>query len=633
MHKHCLNIEKMKKIFALKISYQSVLRLVFILLITTSVYRVTAQCDPPTITGFSAYEGSVNTSLLINGSHFSAVLTENTVWFDGVKAVVTDATTSTLTVTIPIGAGNPVRVYTTCGMAQSIEYFNVVSSSLGPLTSASFTSPTISYGYAIKNGSYNNIGLHSFTNLKYADLDGDGKPDALLGRMGVYVQLNTTVTPGTISEGTIIGNQVYGASFETRYYNGTGQNLAYEIPNYNTNNAQEGDVAYGDINGDGKLDIASCVYRPANIDRLVIHINNSTPGTISFSSSSWATSGKWARWVRLADFDNDGKLDALVSTSGGGGCVFRNTSAGGSVSFATLQQLSLLDAESYIEVADLDKDGKVDIMCRQWQGAVKVFRNTSAGAGNISFSAANVLNVHTGGTWHFAVGDLDGDGKLDIAAPCSEGKISILRNTSTSGSLSFDSYQNFATNVALGTGFVSIGNLDGDALPDLAFVPNGDYKCFVAKNTTSGPAISFDAPITLNPTSTLPQYTAGVAIGDFDGDGDNDVATISQYTNGINYFSNGYTGSVTWTGTTNTNWSTPSNWSPAVVPTASIDAVIPDGLSNYPVVSSSTNAQVKNLTNNATSTKRITVAAGGKLTVNGTYTAVNGSEIKVVSNN
>jgi hypothetical protein len=70
-----------------------------------------------------------------------------------------------------------------------------------------------------------------------------------------------------------------------------------------------------------------------------------------------------------------------------------------------------------------------------------------------------------------------------------------------------------------------------------------------------------------------------------------------------------------------------------VVPTASIDAVIPDGLSNYPVVSSSTNAQVKNLTNNATSTKRITVDVGGKLTVNGTYTAVNGSEIKVLSNN
>ena len=423
---------------------------------------------------------------------------------------------------------------------------------------------------------------------------------------------------------------MYGATFETRYYNGSGQNLVYEIPEYDTDNAQEGDVAYGDLNGDGRLDIVSCVFRPGNIDRVVVHINNCSPGTVSFTSTSYPTGSKWARWVRVADFDNDGKLDVLVSTSYGGGCVFRNTSAEGSLSFAPLQQLSLLDAESYIEVADLDKDGKVDIICRQWQGAVKVFRNTSSGVENIGFSAANTLSVHTGGTWHFAVEDLDGDGLPDIAAPCANGNISILRNTSTSGSLSFDSYQNFTTNVALGTGFISIGNLDGDALPDLAFVPNGDYKCFVARNTTLGTTISFDTPINLNPSpdNNLPQYTAGVAIGDFDGDGDHDVATVSEYTNGINYFSNGYTGSVTWTGATNTDWNTPSNWSPAVVPSATIDAVVPSGLTNYPVVSATTNGQVKNLTHNGTAAERIVVSRGGKLTVNGSYTAVNNSEIK-----
>ena len=128
----------------------------------------------------------------------------------------------------------------------------------------------------------------------------------------------------------------------------------------------------------------------------------------------------------------------------------------------------------------------------------------------------------------------------------------------------------------------------------------------------------------------MPQYTAGVAIGDFDGDGDHDVATISQYTNGINYFSNGYTGNVTWTGATNTDWSTPSNWSPAVVPTATIDAIIPTGLLRYPVISASTAAQVKDLTHNGTAAERITVSHGGKLTVNGSYTAVNGAEIKMI---
>ncbi|MDD2304424.1 MAG: glycine rich domain-containing protein [Prolixibacteraceae bacterium] len=91
--------------------------------------------------------------------------------------------------------------------------------------------------------------------------------------------------------------------------------------------------------------------------------------------------------------------------------------------------------------------------------------------------------------------------------------------------------------------------------------------------------------------------------------------------------------SVTWVGGTTgatTDWNTASNWSPAVVPTSTIDATIPaTGITYYPVVASGTNAIVKNLTNNSTATNSIIVNTGGKLTVSGTYTAVSGAKIKV----
>lgn len=88
--------------------------------------------------------------------------------------------------------------------------------------------------------------------------------------------------------------------------------------------------------------------------------------------------------------------------------------------------------------------------------------------------------------------------------------------------------------------------------------------------------------------------------------------------------------SVTWTGATSTDWNTASNWNPAVVPTATVDATIPaSGVTNYPEVASGTNAQVKNITHNGIVTKRITVASGGKLTVNGSYTAAANAEIKL----
>ncbi|TAG87921.1 MAG: T9SS C-terminal target domain-containing protein [Bacteroidetes bacterium] len=51
----------------------------------------------------------------------------------------------------------------------------------------------------------------------------------------------------------------------------------------------------------------------------------------------------------------------------------------------------------------------------------------------------------------------------------------------------------------------------------------------------------------------------------------------------------------TWTGATNTDWNTTSNWSPASVPnSATADVVIPNGLTNYPVLA--TNIEVRNLT-------------------------------------
>lgn len=91
--------------------------------------------------------------------------------------------------------------------------------------------------------------------------------------------------------------------------------------------------------------------------------------------------------------------------------------------------------------------------------------------------------------------------------------------------------------------------------------------------------------------------------------------------------------SVTWTGSTSTDWNTPGNWNPTVVPTSAVDATIPTGLTNYPVVASGTNGQVKNLTHNGALDKRITVNTGGKLTVNGSYAAANGAEIKILTNN
>ena len=573
-----------------------------------------ATCDKPVIDSLSTLSGTVNTSVSILGSNFRSTASENTVWFGGVKATITSASANMLTVSVPPGAGNPVSVYTPCGMTQYALYFTVTTDNQISLIASDFTGPNTSYGFAIKNGNYAGFELHTFNNLSYSDLDGDGKLDAMFGRLGVYTQRNTTVNPGVIKSGKVVGNEVIGASFETRYYNGTGQNLVNEVPTHQSYNAREGDITFGDIDGDGKHDIVSCVYRPANIDRVMVHKNTSTSGSISFTSTQLSTGGKWARWVRLADFDNDGKPDILVSLSAGGGCIFRNQSTSESISFGAMHLLGLLDAEVFLQTADLDKDGRIDIITRPWGGAIKVYRNTSTGAGVFSFAAAQTLTIDSGGTWCVSIGDLDNDNKLDLVAAASSGKISILRNNSSKGVIAFDAYQSFSTGIPAGAGYTSLGDLNGDGLLDLAIVPNGDYWCYAAKNTSSKGSISFSTPFNINSIVNLPQYTAGVSIGDFDGDGDYDIATISQYTNYINYYSNGTITLASWNGAVNTDWHNAGNWDDGVVPGSASNVFIPN-VTNKPVIGS--NALCRNIS--VQSSSSLTIQSGKTLNINGNF--------------
>jgi hypothetical protein len=68
----------------------------------------------------------------------------------------------------------------------------------------------------------------------------------------------------------------------------------------------------------------------------------------------------------------------------------------------------------------------------------------------------------------------------------------------------------------------------------------------------------------------------------------------------------------TWTGTTNTDWATPTNWAPSGVPTAS-DTVYIANVANKPVILSGTMAVGLHITLNASST--LTINSGGILTI------------------
>ena len=532
----------------LRIKYYQAL-LLFSCLYFFPIQNLIAQ-PAPIVTGLSPVAASVGSSVVISGSNFGAIPSGNTVWFGGLKATVTAASPTSLTVTVPPGASNPVRVYTGGLEGQSPIPFVLTFLGTSSLSAASFNTLVPSQAVGIQNGGNAGLPNNSIANLKFADLDGDGKPDLICGRLGTYVQFNTS-TPGTISQGTISGPGVINASFEARNAGGLIQGMFSELTTYGTNAAQEGDIDFGDIDGDGLIDIVSSVYRPGNVDRVSIFRNVSgAPGSLSSSNFAspivYGTGGRWARNVRLADFDGDGKLDILTDGDGSGGSIFRNTSSPGSISFSAIADLSAGINNYFIEMADIDRDGKLDIVARSYGGSqVVVLRNTSSGIGNISFAPAQAFNVVSGGVG-LKLGDIDGDGMVDVLATGSTGKLSILRNTSTSGAVNFDPYYTISGSTSLNVADAAIGDLDGDSKVDIAF-NDANYTMYVVKNNSTPGNLSFGGDIALNPSNTLAQYASEVVIQDVDGDGKNDIASLSTYTNGINFFSNALTVlPVTW---------------------------------------------------------------------------------------
>jgi len=120
-------------------------------------------------------------------------------------------------------------------------------------------------------------------------------------------------------------------------------------------------------------------------------------------------------------------------------------------------------------------------------------------------------------------------------------------------------------------------------------------------NTYPEDAFEFEYIVPNNTTSIQVQ----IMLGNFTGTYflDDFETTIEEHT--------------TWSGATNTDWATSTNWNNGV-PTNSLNASIPSGLSNYPVISGATSAAVKNLDVNASAA--LTIASGGSLIVSGTST-------------
>ncbi|MEP1306555.1 MAG: FG-GAP-like repeat-containing protein [Balneola sp.] len=296
-------------------------------------------------------------------------------------------------------------------------------------------------------------------------------------------------------------------------------------------------MAIGDLDGDGKPDMAVA----NRVDNTVLlYLNTSSSGSISsgsFGTPSSISVGSGApRGVDIYDIDGDGAKDLIVSNFDTNTLsVYRNTSSTGSISFATNVDLSATSGPWGMAFGDVDGDGKPDIaVANRGTTKISVFRNTSS-VGSISFTTKSDFSTGSG-PFNVALGDLDGDGKLDmVTGNRNDNDMSVHRNTSSVGSISFASKVDFTT--AGNPAFAAIGDVDGDGKAEVLIANSGSSSISVYHNTASSGSItssSFASKVDFSVGSS----PTGIVVVDLDGDGKLDLGVNNANSDNISILRN-----------------------------------------------------------------------------------------------
>lgn len=197
----------------------------------------------------------------------------------------------------------------------------------------------------------------------------------------------------------------------------------------------------------------------------------------------------------------------------------------GTSTCSSLRNVSFADAVSYgsglktyvLLSGDLNLDGNVDLVAEnEEEDSVAVF----LGRGDGTFQRASLTNFPTGAyPTGGAIADFDRDGIPDVVTADYHGNsVSVLLGVGD-GTLGAPSH--YPTEAGAQTSNLAVGDLNGDGRPDVVATnpATGSVSLFLGQpGGTLAPAVNLKVGV--NRTSA--PFSA--AIGDFDGDGRNDVA-------------------------------------------------------------------------------------------------------------
>jgi CHU_C Type IX secretion signal domain/Ig-like domain CHU_C associated/Laminin B (Domain IV)/FG-GAP-like repeat/IPT/TIG domain len=457
----------------------------------------------PVINSVTPITGEAGTSITLSGNFMNTGF-ENPKVKVGLTPTTTGAVSNTsVSSSIPAGAPSDRVSVSLHGLTGYSKPLTVTFPTSRTINAASFTAPI---EFALTNAFVDfTVGAD---NLSVADFDNDGKTDVVVNDNNTFrIFRNTVVSNGdaiSTSSLTSIATTYTGSAHLTTsdidgdgkvdlFANGfihrnnsgtTADAISFEPAVQHIVSGTTGIVANHDFNHDGKSDIAHTGGNLYQVDEnasrkgAFTFVGGGVFSTIVNSSISAGTGGQPEKIIG-DDFDGDGYDDIAFGVNAGADflSVVRNTGLNlplAPAQFEAALTFPALDLPWSIASADFDGDGKLDIVLGNNNAAfISIYKNTST-PGSISFLAKQDIAALTRANEVKAV-DLDGDGKPEIVVahkPTSTtGSFTIFQNASTSGTISFSAGINYP--LTSGPLSLAITDINLDAKPDLIFTANG----------------------------------------------------------------------------------------------------------------------------------------------------------------
>ena len=279
-------------------------------------------------------------------------------------------------------------------------------------------------------------------------------------------------------------------------------------------------VAAADFNGDGHLDLAVANQGSNNVSILL----GNGDGTFAAPMNLHVPG---AFFVATGDFNGDGKVDLAVASFGEklerGVISIALGNGDGTFQKPVFYELGTSTKRTHmIAVADLNNDGRLDLVVANagvlfYPGDVTVL----LGNGDGTFGTPAIYSAGQD-PFSVALGDYNGDGKLDLAvADESVSQVSILAGN---GDGTFGAPTAFATGTLPFS--VAAADFNGDGKLDLVTANENSNDATLLPGRGDG---TFGAPISV-PADQAPQF---VTVADFNGDAAPDIAVANLTSNDV----------------------------------------------------------------------------------------------------